>query len=66
MNEKIKGCTVLFVDEMNETEAIQILHAICMIKGVRTATTSLENSEDWLNRVKIKNELQDALRNVLK
>lgn len=66
MTDILKGCWVAFEEDIREDDAENLLNVISSIKGVLDVTGSVSDSNDWMNRVRIKDELRKKLHEVLK
>jgi hypothetical protein len=61
MTDRLKGLTVAFEKDIRDDEAKCVIDAILMIKGVAAVTTSISNSEDYMNRQQIKRDVIDKI-----
>ena len=61
MSNQIKGAVVVFNADINEVTAQYILDAIKMIKGVQCVEQNVLNSDDYINRMRIINEVRTNL-----
>ena len=70
MTDRAKGLIVSLENDIRDDDVETIVNAINMIKGVDGVTLNIVDSDDWLNRKRIKNEfsqkLYAALNDVLK
>lgn len=66
MTDRLKGCWVAFEVDIKEDDAENLLNVIKSIKGVPDVTPSVSDSDDWMNRARIKDELIRKLYNLLK
>ena len=66
MTDRLKGLTVAFESDIRDDDAQCIIDAILMIKGVANVTTSISNSEDYMNRQQVKREVVDKLYKLAK
>lgn len=61
MTYRLKGLTVALTHDIDEDDAQCIINAILMIKDVASVTTSVVDSEDWINRQQIRHEVTSKL-----
>jgi hypothetical protein len=61
MTDRLKGLTVAFTSDIRDDDAKCIIDAILMIKGVECVSTSVANSEDYMNRQQVKREIRDSI-----
>lgn len=66
MTDRLKGCWVVFEKDIREDDAGGLLNVIKSIKGVLDVTPSVSDSNDWMNRARIKDELIKKLFKVLR
>lgn len=64
MTDRIKGFTVTLTEDIRIDDFESIMDAVQMIKGVAEVNPSLVTSEDYMNRAKIKREMEDAILKV--
>lgn len=57
MTDRLKGLTVAFDRDIRDDDAQCIIDAILMIKGITGVTTSISNSEDYMNRQQVRHEV---------
>ena len=57
MTDRIKGCTVVFEEEIRTDDAESILNAIRSIRGVLSVDGTLSTGSDYFERQRIKIEL---------
>ena len=65
MSDRVKGLTVVLDKDYKDEDAEQIIRAIQMIKGVESITTEIVNSDDYMNRERVKSELRDKIFHLL-
>ena len=61
MTDRLKGVYVAFERDMRDDDAETIIHAIQMIKGVKSVKGNIVDSNDWMNREQIKAEIKAKL-----
>lgn len=61
MTESVKGFVVSLEKDIREDDVEYIVNAIKMIKGVQSVSLNVVNSDDYLNRTRIKYRLEDKL-----
>ena len=66
MNDRLKGRLVLFDRDIRTDDAAPALDAIAQIRGVRSVTLSLSDPDDWMNRERVRRELEDKLLTALR
>jgi len=66
MTDKIKGLIVTLDQDYRDDDCQQIVNAIEMIKGVISVDMRVYEGNDLMNRVRIKHEVTEKLRNVIK
>jgi len=66
MTDRLKGLTVAFDEDIRADDAQCIIDAILMIKGVSGVTTSISNSEDYMNRLQIRREVVEKIYELAK
>lgn len=55
-----------FSNDIREDDAKAIVDAIMMVKGVTSVTLNLTTPDDWINRKRIRMELEDKLLGVFR
>lgn len=65
MTDRVKGCWVSFDKDKRVDDVETLVAAIKMLKGVQDVTLSLSNSDDWMNRSRIRLELGKELLQVI-
>jgi hypothetical protein len=65
MTDRLKGCVVQFSESIREDDAQAVLDAIKMIKGVQSVAASVDSSDDWINRERIRHELGQRILDVI-
>ncbi len=65
MSDRVKGYTVILDKDCVDYAAQTIQDAIMMIKGVKDVKPSIVNSDDLMNRMKIKNEMKMKLYDLI-
>lgn len=66
MTDRLKGVIVTFDEDIREDDAEAIINAIRMIKCVASVTPSIRNSDDIMNRMKVKDEFTKDLYDLIK
>jgi cell division septation protein DedD len=61
MTERVKGFTVTLSTDLREDDVQSILTAVRLIRGVAHVEPSLLTTEDHMNRMRIKNEIETKL-----
>ena len=61
MSDRVKGFVVVLDEDYKDDSAEIIENAIKMIKGIKSVTPSIVNSEDLMNRMKIQSEIKEKL-----
>lgn len=61
MTDRIKGCIVVFGCDIRDDDAVLVLDAIRMIRGVASVTTSVRTPDDWMNRERIRRDYQQKV-----
>ena len=68
MSERFKGCWVAFDGDYYEEDAVVIMQAISMIRGV--SATKLEDGkldhEDWMARMRARDEISHKILDLYK
>ena len=65
MTDRVKGCVVTFDHDYRDDDVEEILQAIRMIKGVISVEGSLKKIDDMINRERIKQRYEQAIRNAI-
>lgn len=65
MTDRVKGCVVTFDRDYRDDDVEEILQAIRMIKGVISVEGSVKTLDDTMNRERIKNRYEQAIRNAI-
>lgn len=65
MSDRVKGYTVILDKDCVDYNAQTIQDAIMMIKGVKDVKPSIVNSDDLMNRMKIKSEMKMKLYDLI-
>ena len=66
MTDRFKGVWVAFEQDMRDDEAQPIIDAIRCLRGVADVQGNVANSDDWINRVRVRDELGKKLWNALR
>lgn len=66
MSKNYKGCVVNFDHDIHEDDIEYVINAISMIKGVSSVHLNEVSSDDYFNRIRVKNELKTKLYEFLK
>lgn len=61
MTNRVKGLMISLEEDIREDDVETIVNAIKMIKGVQEVATSVVNHDDWMNRTRIRFELERKL-----
>lgn len=61
MSDRVKGLIVTLDKDYHEDDIDAIANAILQLKGVIDVTYSITNSDDFINRIKITNEIKNKL-----
>lgn len=65
MSDRIKGFTVVLEKDTRDDDFESIMDAVMMIKGVAGVTPSLSDSDDWMNRERVRRELAGKIWDAL-
>lgn len=65
MTDRAKGCWVAFKDDYRTDDVESLVSAIEQLRGVQAVTLNLADSDDWMNRERIRWELKDQIYAVL-
>lgn len=65
MTDRMKGCVVAFDRDIREDDVEFLVNAIKMIKGVQAVELSVASHEDYMNRERVRQEIQDRLWKML-
>lgn len=65
MTERIKGFTVALRHDIREDDAEGVLNAIRQLRGVADVTGVRANSDDWMNRTRIRQEITGKVMKAL-
>ncbi len=65
MTDRLKGFTVVLDADYRTDDVEQIKQALLMVKGVLNVQPILATPDDWMNRTRVKHELQEKLLAVL-
>lgn len=65
MTDRLKGCTVVFENDIRTDDAEVLINSIRMLRGVLSVETNVSDTDDWMNRERIKHELTRKLWEVL-
>jgi len=65
MTDRLKGCIVVFDDDMREDDALPLMDAIRQLRGVASAISSVRTPDDWMNRERVRLELTEKIWTVL-
>ena len=66
MTDRLKGCVVVFAEDVREDDASPLLQAIGQLRGVLSVEPSVLTGDDWMARERIRAELHDTLWSVLR
>lgn len=64
MSDRIKGLHVSFENDMDMESTKEIMNAISIIKGVSSVTTVVFNPEDWMVRIRLKQEIFHQIKDI--
>ncbi len=59
MTDRAKGCFVSFEHDIRVDDVEFLVNAIKMIKGVSEVSLNIADSNDWMNRNRIKSEIRE-------
>ncbi len=62
MSDRLKGCTVIFTEDIRTGDAEAILNAIRMVKGVALVEPSVSTAQDWIAETRARGKVLDDLR----
>ena len=65
MTDRLKGCTVLFNQDVRTDDAEALLNAIQMLKGVQAVNPNVLTDSDWMARERVRGEFVKDLWQVL-
>lgn len=65
MSNRIKGLTVVLQYDYKDEEVTNIINAIKMINGVDSVTAIEVDSNDYINRARIKCELRSKIMDII-
>jgi hypothetical protein len=65
MSTRLKGLTIALEGDIREDDAENIILAIKQIRGILDVTPIEADSNDWINRSRIKSELQKKLWDIV-
>lgn len=63
MTDRVKGFTVTLTNDVRIDDIESLVNAVKMLKGVASVDLSISNSEDWMNRERVKYEIRDKFLN---
>jgi hypothetical protein len=66
VTDRFKGVTVTFDRDIRDDDAEYIINAIRMIKGIIDVTPSVTNFDDYMNRARIRHEIEDKIWKALR
>jgi hypothetical protein len=61
MTDRLKGCVVSFANDIRVDDAESIINAIKMIKGVIGVEVNISDVDDYMNRSKVRRELEEKV-----
>lgn len=61
MTNRVKGLVISLEEDIREDYVEAIINAVKMIKGVQEVSGSVVNHDDWMNRTRIRFELERKL-----
>lgn len=65
MSDKIKGFYVVLDKDIRDEDFERIENVVLMIKNVLSVKRSVSDSNDWMNRERIKQEIINKIYNTL-
>jgi hypothetical protein len=65
VTDRLKGVVVTFETDLRTDDAEAIIEAIKMLRGVATVSPSVTDISDHMNRMRVRQELGQALWKVL-
>lgn len=65
MTDRIKGLTVVLERDIRDDDCEPLIDAIKMLRGVLRVVPLVDNANDFINRERIRRELQEKLFNAL-
>lgn len=66
MTDRIKGCWVAFDRDIRVDDAESLLSAIRQLRGVQSVGTHLATPDDYMNRERVRLELEEKILAVLR
>lgn len=66
MTERVKGLVVSLERDIREDDIETIVNAIKMVKGVQGVTLNIASHDDWMNRTRIKLEIEHKIYNAVR
>ena len=66
MSDRVKGFTVILDKDYKDEDAQTIANALGMVKGVMAVKPSITDTEDRMNRSRMRIELQRSINEVFK
>lgn len=66
MTDRVKGLVVALEDDIRVDDVRALTQAIRMMRWVADVKTNICNHDDWMNRVRIRQDLQTKLFEVLR
>lgn len=58
MTDRIKGCVVVFEEDLRVDDAEALLGAIRQLRGVAALSTASVSADDYINRTRIRQEVE--------
>ena len=66
MTDRLKGVCVCFDRDIREDDAEVVISAIRQIRGVLSVEVNVADSNDWMNRERIRDEMTRKIYEALK
>ncbi|HUT90116.1 MAG TPA: hypothetical protein VMY37_11505 [Thermoguttaceae bacterium] len=66
MTDRLKGCVVVFDEDIREDDAEPLMAAIAQLRGVLSIQPSIRTADDWMIRERVRRELTEKLCEVLR
>lgn len=65
MTNRVKGLTVALKNDFREDDVDRLVSAIYMFEGVVGVKKSIDNSEDWINRTKVRDRISGKVQKAI-
>jgi len=66
VTDRLKGCVVVFDEDIREDDAEPLMAAIAQLRGVLSIQPSIRTADDWMIRERVRRELTEKLCEVLR